>query len=78
MRDAVTPLPDCARCQHSPDHHSLRDEQNVSPVDSAARFPCNGPGLHGCISACPDYQQFVHFGSGKLEDALRADRDRPS
>jgi hypothetical protein len=75
--DTVTPLPDCARCGHSPDHHSLRDEQNISPVDPAARFPCNGPTLSGCISCCPDYQKFVHFGSGKLADALQVAHDEP-
>lgn len=46
----------CRRCACSPDFHSLRDEQNVSPVDPAARFPCNGPLGTGCAVGCENFE----------------------
>ena len=55
MPETVTTHP-CQRCGCSPDNHSLRDEQNVSPVDAAALFPCNGPAFGGCPVQCPDFQ----------------------
>lgn len=55
MTESVVKHP-CQRCGHSGDWHSLRDEQNVSPVDPAALFPCNGINLAGCADACPDFE----------------------
>lgn len=46
---------DCARCGHSSDWHSFKEEENRgrSVTDDDAVFSCNGPDHAGCPAACP-------------------------